>query len=86
MTLQQLAAQIPGKYRRAILNKNLIVKAQAVAGNDEMYELFVYWKDYLEPTIEPACNMCFARVLDGFRKMQDILIELEKESELLNEV
>jgi hypothetical protein len=83
MTIQQLASQIPAHYRKEILLTNMISKAQAIAGDNTMFYLFTVWKSYIEPDIKADCNMCFARVLDNYKAMQETLIQLEKEANLL---
>jgi hypothetical protein len=84
MTPHQLAVLIPAQYRKEILLTNMISKAQAVAGDVSMYYLFTVWKNYVEPTVSESCNLCYARVLESYKWLQDVFVQLEKEENLLN--
>lgn len=84
--LRKLAEQIPAEYRREILGMNMLMVAQANNTNQTMLYLCVIWKEYIEKEFEPDCNLCCARVLKNLKAMQPELIQLEKESQLLNQV
>lgn len=84
MTLQQIAHLIPKEYRKEILDTNMIVKAQGMAGNRDMDYLFTIWKSYVEPEITPDCNLCFQRVLTNYKQLLPVLIDIEKSARTLN--
>lgn len=86
MTQTDLAALIPAEYRKEILLTNMISNAQAIAGDRSMGYLFTIWKNYIEPGISESCNMCYARVLNNYKGLQDAFVQLEKDANLLNEV
>lgn len=82
--LKEIAALIPAEYRKEILELNMIDQAQAVGSDATMQYLGVIWKNYVEPDFSPDCNLCYGRVLENFRNLKKILIELEKQDKLLN--
>lgn len=86
MTSRQLAEKIPAEFRKEILGANMIVEAQANKQNPTMQYLATIWKDYIEPDFKIGCNLCMDRCLKGFRALQEPLIQLEKNSRLLDEV
>lgn len=83
MTIKQLAAQIPAEYRREILLTNMIATAVPNMQDKAMHYLFTIWKNYINPEEKGDCILCFKRVLDNYKAMQETLIELERESNLL---
>ena len=86
MTTKQLAEKIPAEFRKEILGANMIIEAQANKHNTTMQYLATIWKDYIEPDFKMGCNLCMDRCLKGFRALQEHLIQLEKNSRLLNEL
>lgn len=90
MTVKQLAAQIPAEYRREILLTNMIGMAvpsqHSKQNKDPMYFLFTYWKVYINPDEKADCNLCYTRILNNYKSMLPVLIELEKEANILKEV
>lgn len=84
MSLVTIANLIPAEYRKEILELNIIEKAVAIAGDPNMDYLSTIWKDYIEPDFEPDCPLCFTRVLKNFKNLKPTLIELEKNSKLLD--
>jgi len=84
--INQIAALIPAEYRKEILELNMIDEAQAIGTDGSMQYLGVIWKNYVEPDFTPDCNMCYGRVLTNFKQIKKSLIELEKQSKLLNQV
>lgn len=85
MNQREIAASIPGEYRREILQMNLIDKAQAVAADPSMHYLATIWKNYIDPTFTPDCPLCYGRVLNHFKALKLDFIELEKQANLLKE-
>lgn len=86
MSVKKLAALIPPEYRKEILDLEMIDKAIPNNTDTTMHYLSVIWKNYIEPDFDPACNLCYSRVLDNMKKAKPILIELEKQSRLLNDI
>lgn len=86
MTVRELAKQIPGEYRREILLTNMISRAIASTADASMSYLGTVWKNYIAPEEDLSCGLCLQRVLQNFRQMQPVLVELEKEVKLLDQV
>lgn len=76
---------IPRETRRKILIENYISKAQPHGASPEMVYLMTVWKEYLEPTLQVTCNLCYDRILRSFRSLQDVMIKDEKEFQLLDD-
>jgi len=51
-----------------------------------MQYLCVIWKNYIEPTFEPDCNLCCSRVLDNLKAMLPTMVAIEKEKKLLEQL
>lgn len=83
MTAKMLAKLIPADYRKEILQTNIIMNAMAHSGDSSMLYLGTIWKNYVVPEEDLSCGICLERILKNFRELQPILIELEKESNLL---
>lgn len=84
--LKALANRIPAEYRKEMLELNMIDSAKPVMGDKPMHYLSVVWKNYIEPNFEADCNLCLARVSTNMKAMKDILVQLEKEHQLLKSV
>lgn len=83
--MNKIALLIPSNIRKKLLNDNVISLAVGVADNPNMKYLMVLWKEYVEPQLEITCGLCLNRVLNNFKQLQPVLIELEKGETLLNE-
>jgi hypothetical protein len=86
MTYRQIANQIPSNYRKEILETNLISSAIASASDPAMQYLGTIWKNYVNPMEKLDCGMCLERVLNNYRQLQPVMIEMEKERKLLGSV
>lgn len=82
--MKQIALLISHKQRCKILVGDYINKAVGISDNEQMKFLMLVWKEFIEPDLNVTCNLCYARVLENFRKLQPILIELEKEYRCLD--
>jgi hypothetical protein len=82
MTLRQIAELIPAEYRREILETNMISKAIAIASDASMHYLGTIWKNYVAEE-DLTCGACLTRVLENYRQLQQVFIDMEKESKLL---
>jgi hypothetical protein len=81
---RQTAVKIPASYRSEILKMNIIAQANLTRGNVKMKYLYTIWREFVEPTIsEEPCNLCNNRVLDNYKKLLPLFIEMEKENSLL---
>lgn len=81
---RQIAEKIPASYRSEMLNMNIIAQANVTRGNEPMEYLYTIWREFVEPTIsETPCNLCNNRVLENYRKLLPLFIEMEKENTLL---
>lgn len=88
MTLNDIALLIPSNYRKEILETNMITHAVAVAADTGMHYLFTVWKNYVEQSedLKMDCGFCLERVLKNYREILPVLVELEKQSNLLKEI
>lgn len=85
MSLRRIADLIPEEYRKEILELNMIDQAVANATDPTMYYLGTIWKNYVEPGFTGDCNLCYGRLLDNYKQLKKVFIEMEKEKKLLNE-
>lgn len=86
MTYEELARQLPTKYRRHLLDNNVIYKALPSGNDPHMEMLWIYWKGYFDTgaaDFRNACNLCLNNVLSKFKLMEGFFIKIEKESKLL---
>jgi hypothetical protein len=51
-----------------------------------MQYLGTIWKNYVNPMEKLDCGMCLERVLNNYRQLQPVMIEMEKERKLLGSV
>lgn len=86
MTARQIAALIPAKYRTEILETNMIATAQAVATDGPMSYLATLWKEYIAPHEDIRCPLCLARILKNYHELQPFLVDLEKQTKLLDQL
>ncbi|MVT11372.1 hypothetical protein [Chitinophaga tropicalis] len=86
MTVREIAGRIPAEYRKEILETNMISQATANSADVSMHYLLTIWKNYVEPNeiVDMGCGLCKERILKNYRELQPILVELEKQSNLLN--
>jgi hypothetical protein len=83
MTQRQIAQLIPAEYRKEILATNMISQAIASSGDSGMVYLSGIWKTYISPDENITCGLCLERILGNYRQLQPMLLELEKENNLL---
>ena len=43
----------------------------------------IIWKTFVEPHLKTDCNLCYDRVLNNYKQLQPIWIELEKQNNLI---
>jgi hypothetical protein len=86
MNLKTIAKMIPEDYRKEILLTNMIGTAIASTSDSSMMYLGKVWKEYVAPEEKLDCGLCLERVLNNYRQLQPIFIELEKESKLLDSI
>lgn len=89
MNLRQTAAKIPAIIRRERLltPEDPIYNAVAAVTNQNMMLLAEIWYSYIEPNKDRGyCPVCLTNIKNNFQSLQPELIELEKESILLNEI
>lgn len=84
MKLADAAKLIPAEYRKEILDTNMISTAASNRGNVEMQYLATVWKTNIEPDFKETCGICLTDLLRKLVAIQPYLIELEKESRLLD--
>lgn len=88
-----IAKLIPAQFRETILLDNYIWKAIAKEEDPDMIRLFIFYKNYIEPNNEQyqyrdgrivnACKLCLTNILDKFKLLEPYLIQLERESKLI---
>jgi hypothetical protein len=86
MTARDIAARIPAPYRKEILELNMIQTAQPIVTDASMEYLASIWKTYIAPHENITCPLCLVRILDNYKGLVDILIDLEKQSRLLDAI
>lgn len=84
MTVQQIAAMIPAEYRKEILLTNMIGRAVPVYADSSMFYLGTIWKNFVAPEESLECGLCLERILNNYRQLEPLLIELEKQNSLLH--
>lgn len=66
---------IPIDIMERMLNENMIANAVPIASSVEMGNLMVIWRGYVEPELQVNCNLCYNRILNNFRQLQDNMVE-----------
>lgn len=85
MNYQDVCKLIPKEYRVEILELNMIQQAVGIPGDNSMHYLYNIWRTFIEPTIGD-CSLCYQRVLENFRKMQQTLIDMNVTEGLLDAI
>lgn len=82
----ELAKKIPAEIRSNILNGNMI--QQAIGFNEYMKYLFEAWFLYIDPEGHKDwnCGFCRENVKSNFTKLLPSLLELDKNSKLLDAI
>lgn len=83
MTLKEIAKLIPAVERREILKQGMISSAQPTTANATMLYLAKLWKKHIDYNIEVDCNFCMQTVLNNYTQIAAELVELERQSVLL---
>lgn len=86
MSLEAIVSLIPASYRKEILELNLIDTAIARADNGDMNYLATIWQQYVEKDFDPSCNLCYSRVLQNFKNLKLVMIQMEKNDKMLSEL
>ncbi|NCX93167.1 MAG: hypothetical protein EBX40_00610 [Gammaproteobacteria bacterium] len=87
--LKKQAARLPAKYRKQILEDNVIYKAVAQQGDTHMEILFLLYSNYYEPynkSLRRDCVQCLHSILTKFQNMERSFIQLEREAKLLDSI
>lgn len=86
--LHQLARSIPKEYRDQILDENMIYKAIPASTDRHMRILFTIWTQYVDPNGENdlGCPYCVTNVLNNFKQLEQILIDIRKQEQILDEL
>jgi len=86
MSNTDIANLIPQSYRKEILDLKMIDTAQAVHSDESMHYLFTVWENYVEPGLAMDCGLCISRVLNNFKQLKPVFIELERKKQLLDAI
>ena len=91
MTLNELASKIPYKYRKQLLDGNVIYKAIADANDVQMRILIIIYENYVFPEgekidLKSPCFICLNNILNQFKNLEQYLVILERESKLLDSI
>lgn len=88
-----IAQRIPAETRKMMLEGNFIFKAVANEYDSDMIKLYIIYANYIEPYSEAykyedgriigACQLCLTNILDKFKLLEPYLIQLERESNLI---
>lgn len=85
------AKQIPVKFRKKLLEENIIYKAIPAAGDIQMSVLVILYNTYIFTESEPIamdnpCLACLGKVLDIFKLLEPELVTLEKELKMMQSI
>lgn len=86
ITLTSIISKIPKEYRDKVLLGNLIYKAIATPSDPHMKVLFTIWQMYIDPyntSLSMDCSYCLGNILQGFKTMENALIQASKADKLL---
>lgn len=91
MTIKDVAALIPDKFRKQILDDNVIYKAVAKGPDMQMRILVILYRNYINPGLpdidmDNPCIRCLVDILDQFKSMEQYLVEIEREHNLIESV
>ncbi len=90
MNARSIAQRIPDRVRseRLLTEPDPILTAIASSANPAMQLLFAVWFEFIEPYGEKnlSCGLCLARVINSFKALRPVLIELERESLILQQL
>lgn len=87
MGIKEVAKRIPDKVRslRLITEADPISNALQSSADYNMMLLAEIWYEFIEPHKEKSyCPVCLGNILNNFKNMRDVLIELEKEYQTIN--
>lgn len=84
--MRQLVNKLPLHEIYEIISTNRIAKAKPYLDDYDMRMLTITWRAYIEPTVELGCPHCYVRIINNFKEMQPIMIEILKEQQLLTTV
>ncbi len=90
MNARSTAQRIPDRVRseRLLTEPDPILTAIASSANPAMQLLFAVWFEFVEPHGEKDlnCGLCLARVIKSFQFIRPALLELERESKILQQL
>lgn len=91
LSQKKIAAQIPAKFRKQILEDNVIYKAVPVSGDVHMKILGIVFENYVYPQGEKIdwdnpCQLCLRNIHTQFKALEKFLVALEKESKLIDSI
>ncbi|MFA6060051.1 MAG: hypothetical protein WC756_17745 [Taibaiella sp.] len=88
MTLHQLAIAIPKEYRDQIIDENMIYKAIGASTDRHMRILFTIWSQYVDPhgDNDMGCPACINNILNNFKQLEPILIDIRKQEQILDSI
>lgn len=84
MNYQLVIKEFPIDILTDIVDNNRINKAVGIDGNVDMNYLMTAWKVYIEPDLKVNCGLCYERVLNYWKTLQGLIIDIVKNSKLLD--
>lgn len=63
-----------------LLERNIIANSTM----NDMNELVILWKEYVEPDLDAYCGICKERIINNWREIQPSLIFRVKQHKLLD--
>ena len=90
MNIETLARMIPDRIRseRLLVESDPINTAISFSGNPNMQLLVAIWDEFVEPNnkVNSSCPICLGTIINNFKALYPILLEMEKQSKLLDKV
>lgn len=87
-TFYDIAGLIPAKYRRKLLEENVIYKAAAQQEDPHMQVLWVVWTTFIDSSgaLSKDCLYCLTTILENFKELEPHLVQRHKEDTMLDEI
>lgn len=71
---QEIVSKFPSDHVKKLLLENHINNAQLSDYDKSMQVLVIMWKEYVEPTFNATCTLCYERVLRNYKALQPLFI------------
>jgi hypothetical protein len=87
-SLRKLVLLIPKKYRKQLLDQNVIYRAKPNAQDPAMQVLHTVWTTFIDREGDYAieCAYCCQNIIKNFQGLQSELVALAQEENLLDKL